>query len=129
MIRALHIDEDAKRRVARVLKYARCPENFFEPGKTVLIPGNDGNLQVHLNTYRCVFSYTKCDGKLWRHLSISVPGGLFPNIFAGFTIAEMFGFTGWDQKSEVPPEDWICKPVPKDRCVVLAQALPDGVIP
>lgn len=82
-----------------------------------------------LDTFRCVFSYSKVNGILLRHLSISVPGGKYPNIFAAFTIAELFGFTGWDQKSEVPPADWFCLPNPDDICVVIAQELKDGESP
>lgn len=132
MIRALVIDETVKRKVARVLEYAKQSEHFYDTtadNSQKVVPGDNGNLQAHLDTYRCVFSYTKSDGKLFRHLSISVPGGLYPNVFAGLTIADMFGFIGWDQVSENIPEDWYCRTDPIDRCVVLIQALKDGEQP
>lgn len=132
-MRGLIIDEAAKAKIARVREYARQPEHFYDAlggaDGRVRIPGNDGNLQAHLDTFRCVFSYTKAEGKIWRHLSISVSGGKYPNAFAAFTIADLFGFTGWGQKTEGPPSDWFCAPNMDDRCVVLAQPLKDGEVP
>jgi hypothetical protein len=58
-------------------------------------------------------------------LTISVPAqGLYSNVFAAFTIAELFGFTGWSGKRVIPPPPgWICAPNPAENCVVLAQEI------
>lgn len=121
-MRMLTVDETAKSKVAKVIDWARQREHWYDPSdKNAVIPGNDPNLQVHLDTYRCVFSYTRSQGKLLKQLSISVPSEKFPNPIAAFTIAELFGFTDWDGTSMKLPESWmggICK---EDHCVILAQ--------
>lgn len=122
-MRALIIDEEARRKVAKVVEYARRPEHWYDPAASVNppIPGDDGNMQVHLDTFRCVFSFTLIRGKLWRHLSVSIPGTKYPKVFATLTIAELFGFTGWDGKSEIPPHSFAITLNMNEHCVVLAQ--------
>jgi hypothetical protein len=127
-MRALVIDDVAKRNVQLVLDYAQKPERYYRIGQDGLQksdpPGNFAEYVAVLpDSYRCVFSYTKDerDGKLWRHLSISVPGSLYPNPYAAYTIAELFGFTGWDQKSSDFPDDWMLDINRVDRCITLLQ--------
>jgi hypothetical protein len=127
-MRALVIDDVAKAKVAKVLAYAEEPRHFYVVGpggkswqKT---PGDNPQHVAHLDTFRCVFSITKSDGKTWRHLSISVPSEKYPNPFAAYTIAEMFGFTGWDGKSQVIPAEWLAKISEEEHCIVIAQELP-----
>lgn len=126
-MRALLLDEDARAKIQGVLEFAHKPENYYiiGPGGFSLQrpPGDDPRHVVHLNTFRCVFSVSKADGKLWKHLSVSVPGNKYPNPFAVYTIAQEFGFTGWDGNSEVPPVDWAGRLEQEVRAVVLAQEL------
>jgi hypothetical protein len=128
-MRPLVIDEGARAAVGKVVAHALERENYYEPGQSPgQAPGDDARHVVLLNTYRCVFSITKDpEGKLYRHLSISVPArGKYPNPFAVFAIAELFGFTGWDGRTpEAPPEDWIAGPNPDEQCVVVAQLAKD----
>ena len=128
-MRALVIDDRAQAAVNRVLAYASKPENMYvvRGGKsTQPPPGDNWQHMCRLSSYRCVFSLTKdaINGKVYRHLSISVPSEKYPNVAAAFTIAEMFGFTGWEGKSfDSLPADWQGLVNEKEHCVVLVQEL------
>lgn len=126
-MRALFIDEEARAKVQRVVEYASQPEHWYCPGLDA-VAGDNPNYTCELNTYRCVFTYTVGDraiGTPWRHLSISVPSKDYPNPAAAFTIAEMFGFTGWDGKTiNRMPDDWIMDVNRAEHCVMLAQKVP-----
>ncbi len=120
-MRALIIDDEAKATAARILAYADT--HHYHPGRPgQMTPGDDPNFVAHFDTYLAVFSYTHADGIVYRHLSVSVPGSKYPNPFAAFTIAEMFGFTGWNQRTvEPPPEGWQIDVSQREHCIVLAQ--------
>lgn len=104
-MRPLVIDEGAKLAVKQVLNYA--VDHPYEPPDQP--PGDNPNHVCHLNTYRCVFSFTKVGGVIYRDLSVSVPAqGKYPNPYAVYAIAELFGFTGWNgQTVEPPPAGWL----------------------
>jgi hypothetical protein len=126
-MRALIVDDEARANVARVLSHAE--QNHYHPERAKGSPGDDPHFVAYLGTYRCVFSYTHSDGAVWRHLSISVPGKNYPNPFAAFTIAELFGFTGWDQKNIDPtPEGWEFAFQEHVHAVVLAQIVRAGAL-
>lgn len=118
-MRALVIDDAVQARVREILEHSAG--NWYRPGKSENPPGEDPRHVVMLNTYRCVFSYTDIHDCLWRHLSVSVPSKNYPNPFAIYTIAELFGFTGWDGTSEKPPADWLMDVNKIEHCVVVAQ--------
>jgi hypothetical protein len=122
-MRALVIDKEARAAVAQVVAHALEPENYYEPGLSPQPPGDDPRYIVLLNTFRCVFSITKApDGRLFRHLSISVPTpGKYPNEFAVLEIARLFGFTGWDGHRLYFPDNWMIDANQEDECVILAQ--------
>lgn len=123
-MRALLIDDAARAKVAEVEEFAF--KNWYRPGKSETIPGDDERHLVMLNTYRCVFSYTLSpQDNLWRHLSISVPSEHYPNPFIVYTIAELFGFTGWNGQNVAPaPPGWRVAINETERCIVLAQPVP-----
>ena len=121
-MRALLIDDAAKREVQRVLDYACDPANWYRPGVSKSVPGFLAEFKTVLSTYRCVFTITKFpDGNIFRHLSISVPSENYPNPFAAYTIAQLFGFTGWDEKSQEPPDSWMLNVDKNEHCIVLMQ--------
>jgi len=127
-LRALVVDDLAKQKVKRVRQFAERKNNWYHgAGK---VPGDDPRYVCHLDTYRCVFTYTvHPSGLIFRHLSISVPGAKYPNVFAACTIAELFGFTGWDGKSyEKLPPDWMGHVSDEEHCVVLVQRVPTPVV-
>ena len=107
-MRVLEINAQSQRKVQDVVCFAVKPENWavWEPGATKFrrgglsgpefIPGDDPSYTVHLNTYCCVFTWTKSPQGLFRHLTVSVPSEKYPNELATAEIARMFGFTGWD---------------------------------
>lgn len=120
-MRALIIDEETRAKVSAVEEFA--DSNWYRPGRSETVPGDDPRHTVMLNTYRCVFSYTAMRGALFRHLSVSVPSDKFPNPIAVYAIAELFGFTGWDGQSEEPPETWMLNVNKVEHCIVVAQEI------
>lgn len=105
-LRPLVIDKEAKAKAARVIEHAKA--HPFHPGKDPP-PGDDPRFVAHLNTYRAVFTFTQADdGKVYRHLSVSIPtAGLYPHPAAILTIATLFGFTGWDERTvDHMPDGW-----------------------
>jgi hypothetical protein len=120
-MRALLIDDETRAKVQRVLDYALDPKHWYRPSKDSRIPGDDERFIARLNTFRCVFTVTENQGMIFRHLSISVPSQDYPNPIAAFTIAEMFGFTGWDGKSVRPPRGWMIHVDEVDHCIQLGQ--------
>jgi hypothetical protein len=118
-MRPLVIDEETRAKVCAVEEFAYS--NWYRPGQSELVPGDDPRHTVLLNTYRCVFSYTKMRSELFRHLSVSVPSAKYPHPYAVWTIAELFGFTGWDGKSPGGAPDWLAQPNKEEHCITVAQ--------
>jgi hypothetical protein len=125
-MRILMIDDEAKGKVAEVMAYAR--KNVYYPDDEASVPGDNPSFVCHLNTYRCVFTYTKSleDGKLYRHLSVSVPSDGYPSPEAMCSIAGLFEFTGASKGILARIEDgkWMMH-VQKEEphCIVLAEVL------
>jgi hypothetical protein len=119
-MRALIIDDDVRARAAEVVAHAEA--NPFRPPYATA-PGDDPKLTLQIGTYRCVFSRTIMGDVEFRHLSVSVPGGLYPGPEAVFLIAaDLFGFTGWDWDLSKVPDDWACRPKQEPvMCVEIAQ--------
>jgi hypothetical protein len=122
-MRVLIIDEKAKALVRGVLDFSLQEENWYEPGISPQAPGDNPRHLASLDTCRCVFSITRAsDGELFRHLSVSVsPGRYYLNPFAFYTIAQEFGFTGWDGKNINPPKDWSIDVNRENNCAVAIQ--------
>lgn len=109
------------------MEFAARPENRYILGKSTFVPGDLSEYVRYLDGYRCVFTLTEHQEKIYRHLSISVPvPDKLPNTVAAFTIATWFGFTGALLDHDVavePGEDWQISPDEKGYCIVLAQEL------
>lgn len=122
-MRALVIDDAAKAIVKRIVEFAELPQNWYllSRGRPVAsgIPGNDARYGCKLNSYKCVFSITNDGREIWRHLSISVPSANYPNPFAVYTIAELFGFQGWNGVTEDLPANWQVAVNTQEHCVVV----------
>jgi hypothetical protein len=128
-MRALIIDDHARAEIKRVIKYAKA--HHYRKGDPV--PGENENFVTKLGTYRCVFTFTvgeddKTGPALFRHLSISIPvEGQYPHPAAAFTIATLFGFTGWDGKTtDEIPHNWAGGADEEEGCVVLIQPIEDN---
>ncbi len=120
MMRALVIDDAAKAAAQRVIAHAE--RHHYEPGRSKWVPGDDDRFVARLGTFRCVFTFTRSRGRLYRHLSISIPGSKYPNPAAAFMLADLFGFTGWDENEPGCPGDgWGMAINQPDQCVVLVQ--------
>lgn len=126
-LRPLVIDDRARAEAQRVLDYAG--RHHYTPYRDP-VPGDNPAFVAHFGTYRAVFTYTRSQGGVWRHLSISIPAprNKYPNPAAAFTIAELFGFTGWDQRTlDRLPHGWIGNTNEQEHSIVLAQAVGSDV--
>jgi hypothetical protein len=123
-VRPLLIDDNARAKAERILAYAK--KHPYRPGVDP-IPGGNKKFCAFFDTYRVVFTYTQKDGQTYRHLTVSVPSDKYPNPIAAFSLAELFGFTGWDQhKLDRAPADWQVGVSEGEHCVALLQAIPKG---
>lgn len=124
-LRPLVLDDAAKAEAARVVAYAM--DHPYRPRAGGRPPGDDPGHVAMLNTYRAVFSFTELSGATFRHLTVSVPGERYPNPAAAFAIADLFGFTGWDQRTiDRPPDSWGIEVKPAEHCVSLVQKIAGG---
>lgn len=122
-MRILVMDDAARLKVKTVLDHALVFEHWYRPHKDAQIAGNDPRFVAHLDDgFRCVFTITvDLKGDPWRRLSISVPGEKYPSPTAVCAIAAMFGFTGWDGYSVVPPRCWALYVDKDDHCIAIGQ--------
>lgn len=121
MIRPLIINEDALATAKAILEYA---EKHPYIANTKPVPGDDENFIGRFNDYTVVFSFTHANGIKYRHLSVSIPArGKFANPITVFTIATMFGFTGWKGGMPSPPQGWGLEINEAENCVVVAQPI------
>jgi hypothetical protein len=124
-IRPLIIDAVARAKIAHLIEHAEG--HHYHVGVDP-IPGDDPAFVIHLDTYRVVFTFTEDHGQLWRHLSISVPAPeKYPHPAATFTIAQEFGFAGWDGATlDRMPHGWHLKIEREPPLhIVLAQKVAD----
>lgn len=113
-MRLLQINDENKAKAQKLHDYAKQPGHWFwipEDLHQGFIPGEHDEYVVHIDTYRCVFTYTRQEDKLLRHLTVSVPTeGKLPNPLVAFTIATWFGYTGARVEEGVarqPGRDWV----------------------
>ncbi len=129
--RAVVIDEAATARAAEIVAYAA--RHVYRPGRGDPAPGDNEKHVAFFNRVRVAFSFTHYEGELFRHISISVPKrGEYVNPLIAFALADLFGFTGWDQTMKVP-EGWEAAPRPDENCIMIAQRaelpkLADGLV-
>lgn len=121
-LRPLIIDEWAKSEATRVIGYAMDHPHHPSLDPT---PGDNPNFVAHLDTYRIVFTFDRYEGKLYRHVSVSIPeDGKYPNPIAVFHIAELFGFTGYKElKPGMPAPDWMVDLNEREQSVHVLQEL------
>ena len=104
MMRVLVISPEVAQSVQRIVDFASDRSNWYHPSagdtrrpsRSRVVPGDDPRHVLMLDTYRCVFSFTAMDNKVYRHLSVSVPAEgerrPLPSPIAFNTIAQLFGF-------------------------------------
>lgn len=78
---------------------AHAKAHVYEPDD-MPPPGDDPRHVLYASPYRVVFSFTRLQGALYRHLSISCAGGeRKPSHTVAIAFANAFGFDGH-------PADW-----------------------
>jgi len=128
-MRALVIDDDTITKVKQVIAYARS--HVYYPGISESIPGDVAGHIVYINSYRCVFSFTKENGeagRLYRHLSISIPSKDYPHPIAISAIAGVFEFTESERGVQQRVRDgaWSVGINKNEHCVVVVEELKNG---
>ena len=122
-MRLLVIRDEQRKQIKKVLEYAE-QHHYYPQNEDAVVPGEDPNLVIFLNTFRVVFSYTHADGCIFRHISIGLPGNKLPNPVAVNIIAHSFGFTGWDErKPQEPGADWMGQVDECTPCVAVVQVI------
>lgn len=130
--RILTLSDEVKEKAAALAEFASRRENWYFGGESDFVPGDNPDYVLRMNDYRCVFTYTLADSKLYRHLTISVPGKNYPHPAAVLTVAHMFGFTGaklahgTDDVVAEAGEDWQMAAKEAERCIVVVQEIPNG---
>ena len=127
-MRLLRITEENIEAAQHLVRFAADEENWFHAFKDKWIPGDRPEYVLHIDTFKCVFTYTVAPtGPMYRHLSVSVPGKVYPNPIAIKMIADMFGFTGSrPPQSQDDPGfgmDWVVDLDEGEGCVVVVQEI------
>lgn len=123
-MRALIIGPEEQAAIAKVVAYAM--EHFFYPDSSI-VPGDNPAYVAHVpDGFRCVFTFTKHkEGDIFRHLTVSVPGNMFPSPEACIVLAKEFGFTasdeGFDLVARIEKDRWMAMPNEAERCIVMVQ--------
>jgi hypothetical protein len=93
--RVLIIGPEERNAAAKLTAFALTSP--FTPGPGVKAPGDDPRHSMQLGDFRCVFSFTRIDGKLYRHLSVGMldQKAPLPNPLAVQEIAHLMGFEGF----------------------------------
>lgn len=126
IVRALIINAEARARAAEIVAHSLA--HPWNPGAGEPPPGDDPANVLQLGTYRAVFSFTELEsGEIARVLSVSIPTpGKYPSVIAFCVIAELFGLTGWDGRSDKLPDDWWIDLPKGQNCVCVAQPYSSG---
>jgi hypothetical protein len=112
--------------VRQVVEYAMAERNHYciQPNgrSDKKHPSNNPNHVAQVHQYRNVFSITITNGQAWRHLEVSVTEkGQFAAPIVALTLAQIFGFTGWDGVTPKPPQHWGGMLDKENNCVHLFQ--------
>jgi len=131
-MRPLVLSPEITARIAAQVEWANRPENRYRAGVDPEPPGdNPAYVMLLEHGFRVVYSRTLApDGSEWRHLSISVEGTKYPNQFAVYTIATLFGFTGGNQELDTtvkPGPSWRMDVDQRARCIIVAQRMESEV--
>jgi hypothetical protein len=128
-MRALIIGPDQKAAIAKVVAHAMEPDHFYHAASGQ-IPGDDPNFVAHVPVgFRCVFTLTKHGGKLFRHLTVSVPDkDRFPSPEAMIALAREFGFTtsddSFDLTARLERDRWLISEGHEgENCMVAVQPI------
>jgi hypothetical protein len=127
-MRALIIGPDEQATIAKVVAYATEPGHWYTPGPSAAIPGDNPEYVAHVpDGFRCVFTFTQHEGKLFRHLTVSVNAkDKYPSPEACVSLAREFGFTAsgdeLDLIARMQQDGWLASPGHEgENCIVVVQ--------
>ena len=118
-MRPLVIGPEDKEVANRLMEFASKPENLYRVGETRTTPGDDPRYVIKLfQGFRAVFTHTLlADGRLYRHLSISVDKkNKLPHPAAVVAIAHLLGLEGG-------LKDWQVEPNRLESCITVVQQI------
>jgi hypothetical protein len=131
-MRALIIGPDEQAAIAKVVAFATEPQHWYAPGPTAPIPGENPEYVAHApDGFRCVFTFTKHESGLFRHLTVSVQAqkGTLPSPEACVALAKEFGFTASTDDlnliARMEKDGWMTSTGHEgENCIVVVQPLP-----
>lgn len=119
----LLLDGDlTRKRVDEIRAYAEREENYHRIGGYA--PGGNPEHVLEVGTVRVVFSVTKTEEGLYRHLSISNKTR-YPHPTAVWYACEMFGFMYSEsaKRDGSPDPSWLVHLAEEDRAIIVAQKI------
>lgn len=120
MTRELIVDDEAREKIARVIAYAK--KHPWRPLERKVLPATDPGYCAQLNSFKAVFTYAHLPDQVYRFLAVSLPEGQMPHPVAICIIANLFGFTGWDEDAANKiPDNWQLYADPEEQCIKLGQ--------
>lgn len=122
--------EESKERAREIEAWARQSANWYTPGVSVFIPGDDQRFVLQSGTYRAVFSWTvDQDGAVFRQLSVSSRSKL-PAPTVVWTLCHYFGFENAELDEtgvavNQPHNTWQAAISENEGCIVVIQEVLD----
>ena len=131
--RPLKLTDELKAACTKLREFAEKPENWYVVGKTTIIPGDRDEYMIQTSFgYRVVFTITHAPEhkpEPFRHISVSVPSGAYPNPIVVWTFAHLLGFTGATMEEDVaiePGPTWGIAIDKDENCIVVQQPFIQG---
>ena len=121
----LILDDRVRARVKAVREFAENPRNWYDTDHNDGPPGEKYDYTLNSGDVRVVYTFTKHKGRVFRHMSVSVPNRYPPPVVV-WTMAHLFGFPTEEPDEEGfvhnPNQKWTaCGPNMKEKCVVVVQ--------
>ena len=126
-MRVLILGPKERQTIQRLVAYAQERDNWYDLDATAgKVPGEDPMHVAHIpDGFRCVFTISRKDGELLRHLSVSVPSENYPSPEACVELGKAFGFTASSDSLNVQErmlkDGWIVGLHQTEHCVVIVQ--------
>lgn len=120
---------EAQKRATEIVEFAQQKENWYTPGKSATVPGDDPRHILEDRGIKAVFSWTVTEKGVFRHMSASVPTpGKYPYPALVWTLAYLFGFTGAQADKQgvvsLPSRSWAFGENKEEGTIVVQEPVP-----